>query len=391
MSRATRTFYEFFAGGGMARLGLGSAWTCTFANDFDPVKAAVYRDNFPDAAGHFHEGDVWKLAPRDLPGRADLAWASSPCQDFSLAGARAGLAGGRSSAFFGFWKLVQGLAAQDRAPRMIVIENVVGLLTSHEGRDFQALCKALHDEGYNYGAVELDARRFLPQSRPRVFVVAVKGVVPGRLWNLDPVEPFHSRRIQTAHRNLPQDLRIKWRWWSLPFPPGGNASIEAVLEPDADVVWYSQERTQRLKALLSPLHLEKLEAAKEKGGRCVATVFRRMRVERGSKIQRAELRFDGYAGCLRTAAGGSSRQALVVVEGEEVRGRDLTSRESARLMGLDDDYRLPKAKTSALKILGDGVAVPVVKFLSENLLVPLLAASQESARVKEPDRKMAIS
>jgi DNA (cytosine-5)-methyltransferase 1 len=91
------TFLEFFAGGGMARLGLGASWTCAFANDFDPVKAATYRANFPDAGGHFHEGDVWALTADDLPGRADIAWASSPCQDFSLAGGRAGLAGGRSS------------------------------------------------------------------------------------------------------------------------------------------------------------------------------------------------------------------------------------------------------------------------------------------------------
>src|SRR4051812_8309865 len=110
-----RSFYEFFAGGGMARLGLGDAWDCAFANDFDPVKAAAYRDNH--GADHFREGDVFALTPNDLPGEADLAWASSPCQDFSLAGARAGLAGGRSSAIFGFWKLIEGLGRQGRAPR----------------------------------------------------------------------------------------------------------------------------------------------------------------------------------------------------------------------------------------------------------------------------------
>ena len=148
-------FYEFFAGGGMARLGLGEGWTCAFANDFDPVKAGAYRANFPDAADHFHEGDVWKIDPADLPGQADLAWASSPCQDFSLAGARAGLAGGRSSAFFGFWKLVEALNAQGRAPRTIVIENVAGLFTSHGGADFTALCRALADQGYRFGALEI--------------------------------------------------------------------------------------------------------------------------------------------------------------------------------------------------------------------------------------------
>ncbi|HEX2801140.1 MAG TPA: DNA cytosine methyltransferase, partial [Phenylobacterium sp.] len=102
----------------MARLGLGEGWSCRFANDFDSVKAATYRANFPDTGEHFREGDVFALSPADLPGRADLAWASSPCQDFSLAGARAGLAGGRSSAFFGFSRLIEGLAAEGRAPRV---------------------------------------------------------------------------------------------------------------------------------------------------------------------------------------------------------------------------------------------------------------------------------
>ena len=65
MSRAPFSFYEFFAGGGMARLGLGEGWTCGFANDFDPIKAATYRANFPDAGGHLHEGDVWAVDAGD--------------------------------------------------------------------------------------------------------------------------------------------------------------------------------------------------------------------------------------------------------------------------------------------------------------------------------------
>ncbi len=53
MSRAPFTVYEFFAGGGMARLGLGERWTCAFANDFDRVKATTYRENFPEAGVTF--------------------------------------------------------------------------------------------------------------------------------------------------------------------------------------------------------------------------------------------------------------------------------------------------------------------------------------------------
>ncbi|MDZ4370565.1 MAG: DNA (cytosine-5-)-methyltransferase, partial [Phenylobacterium sp.] len=178
----------------MARLGLGDAWTCIFANDFDPAKAATYRANFSDADAHFHEGDVWALTPADMPGPVDLAWASSPCQDFSLAGARAGLVGGRSSAFFGFWRLMEALDDENRAPRAIVIENVSGLLTSNGGADFAALGAALSARGYRFGALEIDAAAFLPQSRPRVFVVAARAA-PAELVG---ARPFHTRAVRAA-------------------------------------------------------------------------------------------------------------------------------------------------------------------------------------------------
>ena len=135
------TFYEFFAGGGMARLGLGPGWDCLYANDFDALKARTYRANL--GGDHLHEGDVWAIDPGDLPGCADLAWASSPCQDVSLAGARAGLNGARSSAFWGFWRLVEALDDQGRAPRVLVLENVAGLLSSAGGADFAAIGQAL--------------------------------------------------------------------------------------------------------------------------------------------------------------------------------------------------------------------------------------------------------
>lgn len=372
MSRNLRpAFYEFFAGGGMARLGLGEGWDCLFANDFDPVKAAAYRANFADAETHFREGDVWKLTPEDLPGQADLAWASSPCQDFSLAGARAGLAGGRSSAFFGFWKLMQALNAEGRAPRTIVLENVVGLLTSHGGADFEALCRALAEEGYSFGALEIDANRFVPQSRPRVFVIATREVPPPTLIGVAPRQPFHSPRVVAAAMALPQELQDQWCWWNLPFPPTSNRTLEAICLPDDEVEWFDEKRSSAILALLGDRHAKFLAGAKARGIRTIATAFRRMRVEDGKKVQRAELRFDGFAGCIRTPGGGSSKQFILVIEGDTVRLRSLHPEEAARLMGLPDAYQLPSSTTAALKICGDGVVVSVVKWLDEVLLSPL--------------------
>ena len=367
MSRG-RTFYEFFAGGGMARIGLGEAWTCAFANDFDPLKAATYRTNFADADQHLHEGDVWAVDRARLPPAADLAWASSPCQDFSLAGGRAGLAGGRSSAFFGFWRLIQALGPA--APRLVVIENVSGLLTSHGGADFTALCRALADEGYVFGALEIDAAWFVPQSRPRVFVVASRQPPPPGLTG---ESPFHTRAVREAQARLPGDLARRWVWWRGEAPPARNADLASLLEPDDAVAWQDEARTRALLALMAPQHLARIEAARAAGERRVGAVFRRMRVENGVRVQRGEVRFDGLAGCLRTPRGGSSRQTLVVIEDGRVRSRLISPREGARLMGLPDGYRLPRAATGALHVVGDGVAVPAVRWLAAQILEPLLA------------------
>ena len=352
----------------MARLGLGDAFACAFANDFDPLKAATYRANFPVDAEHFHEGDVWAVDAARLPPRADLAWASSPCQDFSLAGGRAGLAGGRSSAFFGFWRLVEAQGAE--APRVIVIENVSGLLTSHGGADFTALCGALASQGYDFGALEIDAAGFTPQSRPRVFVIATRDRPPPGLAG---ESPFQTRAVREAQARLPADLADRWIWWRGGLPGVRNADLASLLEPDDAVSWHDQARTGRLLDLMAPHHLARIQAAKASGERRVGAVFRRMRMEDGVRVQRAEIRFDGVAGCLRTPRGGSSRQTLVVVEDGEVRSRLLSPREGARLMGLPDSYVLPKAATGALHVLGDGVVVPVVRWLAAEILEPLLA------------------
>ncbi len=355
---------EFFAGGGLAGLGL-SGFHTTFANDLDPMKAAAWRDNH---AGELRMGDVWDLSPGDIPGRPALAWASSPCQDVSLAGARAGLDGQRSGAFWGFWRLMQGLDAEGRAPALIVIENVVGLLTSGGGRDFTAVCEALVDADYRVGALEMDAALWLPQSRPRLFIVAMRGVEGPEAAG--PAAPFHSRRVVAAIDRLSDRARSAWAWWSLPEPPRRNASLADLLDPDGGLAWFSETATEALLSLTAPLHRARLEAARASGERRVAAAYRRVRLEEGRKVQRLELRLDGMAGCLRTPAGGSSRQYVIVCDDGRVRARRLTAREAARLMGLPDTYRLPKSETAALKLMGDAVAVPVVRHLSEGLLLP---------------------
>jgi DNA (cytosine-5)-methyltransferase 1 len=362
-------FYEFFAGAGMARLGLGAGWRCLFANEICEKKAAAYRANFPPA----HElavRDVATLTCDDLPPGAALAWASFPCQDLSLAGAGRGLRGERSGAFLPFWRLMDGLARTGRAVPLIVLENVVGALTSNGGGDFRTLLEIAADSGYRAGALVVDAIHFAPQSRPRLFVIAVDDRIEVAGTG-EPSQVWHTRRIRNAYAGLPDRLKRRWIWWHLPAPPPRSTTLASVLDRAAE--WDPSERTDKILSLMAPAHLQRVRAMQANGGG-VGAVYKRIRTDgRGRKVQRAEVRFDGISGCLRTPAGGSSRQIVIAVDSGSVRTRLLAPREAARLMGVPEHYVLPENYNQAYHLMGDGVVVPAVAWLERHLLRPLLA------------------
>ncbi len=375
---------EFFAGGGMARAGLGPRWTCAFANDFSSLKASTYRANWGD--NHFFEGDIANVSADQLPGRADVSWASFPCQDLSLAGNYKGLgdevsgAQTRSGTFWAFWRLMTKLRKEARPPKIIVLENVVGAISSREGRDFSEICRVLAEADYRFGAMVVDAKHFVPQSRPRLFFVAVASDldVPVQLTRVGPTAMWHPPTLAAAELRLPNDVRSNWIWWGMPNPPTRDIGFADIIEDDPKGCrWHTQAETQQLLAMMTPLHLQKIEQAKLRGTLCVGGVYKRTRLDaEGRKRQRAEVRFDDIAGCLRTPAGGSSRQLIVVIKGESIRSRLLSPREAARLMGLSDDYHLPDRYNDAYQVAGDGVCVPVVRYISEMILEPILGLSK---------------
>lgn len=375
-------FYEFFAGGGMARAGLSDGWRCLLANDFDLKKAATYQLNWQGDA--MRPGDVRDLRPDDLSDVADLAWASFPCQDLSLAGGGAGLQGERSGTFWPFWRLMMGLRQEARAPRLIVLENVCGALTSHGGKDFAAISGALSQGGYRFGAMVIDAALFLPQSRPRLFFVACRHDVepPAELVADQPQDPWHTDRLRSAQECLTNSIKDDWLWWRLPRPPRRPKSFMDIIEAEpTGVEWHTLAETERLLSMMTPLNLAKVEEARRSGRPMVGGVYKRTRPTAGEgKAQRAEIRFDDVSGCLRTPSGGSSRQVIVVVDGDQVRSRLISTRETARLMGLPEGYQLPVNYNEAYHLTGDGVAVPVVRHLAEYLLEPILAGREVMAR-----------
>jgi DNA (cytosine-5)-methyltransferase 1 len=362
-------FLEFFAGGGMARAGLMPQWKSVWANDFSAAKAHIYQRNW--GVNELRVGDVAKVDSNSLPA-AHMIWGSFPCQDLSQAGGRIGIGSQhdatytRSGSFWPFWKIV----IQRETP-IVVLENVEGALKANGGADFRALCAALVQGGYRFGPLVLDAIHWLPQSRKRLFIVAVRNgsPIPKHLRSSEP-DPFcHPRAVVSAFVSLEDRIKENWVWWSVCAPSTTQRpSVETMIGDSDDwVKWDAPDKTQYILHLMNARHREKVALAQKFNRRIIGFAYRRTRNGR----QRAEVRFDGVAGCLRTAGGGSSKQIVVEVNGPRIRTRLLSPREAARLQGLDDTYWLPSDYNEAYDLIGDGLSVPVVKFLGEQLLTPL--------------------
>lgn len=363
-----KTFAEFFAGVGLMRMGLEEqGWNAEFANDIDEQKFEMYSGHFREDWVPFMVRDIHKLSTAEVP-TVSLATASFPCNDLSLAGARAGIRAGSSSSFWGFIEILKGLG--DRRPPFVLLENVTGFLTSHGGRDFREALLTLNDLGYAVDTFVLDASSFVPQSRQRLFVIGALESLQGTLTRFRLTQNLESAiRPKALVKFIESNEEIRWNIRTLPDPPRSTKTIKDILErlPDDAEEWWSKERAEYLLNQMSAKHREEAERMILGARWSYGTVFRRMRNGRSM----AELRIDGIAGCLRTPRGGSGRQILFKAGKGKYFARLLTPREAARLMGADK-FKISVSLNRALFGFGDAVCVPVIEWIAKYYLNPLV-------------------
>lgn len=406
------TATEFFAGVGLARMGLERAgWEVVFANDIEPAKRRMHDGHFGPSP-HYVVGDVHNLAsePAAIPDSL-LTHASFPCTDLSLAGGRRGLNEGQSSAFWGWIELLRAMG--DRRPPLLLIENVTGLLSSNGGDDFRALIQAINELGYAADAMMIDAAHFTPQSRPRLFVVGVQqspspfrgeglgegaenpGTQDAPSLNPSPEAGEGDLRCLPAVELQPSTVRpaklveaiqrssdLGWAIAPLPEPPPyGERPLDSVVDRLVadDPQWWSVERAEYLLSQMSERHRATADAMIAGKTLSYGAVFRRVR--KGQSM--AELRTDGLAGCLRTPKGGSGRQILFEAGRGEYRVRLFNPDECARLMGADG-YRVTTSLNQALFGFGDAVCVDAVAWVAEHRLNPVAARLRSGATSVEP-------
>ena len=181
--------FSLFSGIGGFDLGFSRAgMTVVAICEKDPAARSVARRHFPEATMFEDVREV-----HIERGAIDLLCGGFPCQDLSTAGKRQGLAGDRSGLWFEFARIID-----EAEPAWVVIENVPGLFSSNDGRDFAVIVRWLADRGYGVGWRVLDAQGFgLAQRRKRVFIVGSFGNQRGCTVLLDAESvsgDFGSRR-----------------------------------------------------------------------------------------------------------------------------------------------------------------------------------------------------
>jgi DNA (cytosine-5)-methyltransferase 1 len=379
MNTPNKTVAEFFAGIGLMRIGLENAgWRIALANDIDPDKWEMYKDHFGDT-GEFIVEDIHKLKSPQIP-TVGLATASFPCNDLSLAGARLGLAGAQSSAFWGFIDILKIMKRERRLPPLVLLENVTGFLTSHDGQDFEHALIALNDLGYAVDAFIVDAVRFVPQSRQRLFVV---GIRTRENWTINETPGFYQSEVRPPALAgfILMHPDITWRIRPLPLLPECSKRLPDILEdlPLNHQMWWNRQRCDYMLNQMSPRHRAQAEVMIRGNTICYGTVFRRVR--NGKSM--AELRTDGIAGCLRTPRGGSGRQILLAAGKGRFSVRLLTARECARLMGADA-FKLKAPLNQALFGFGDAVCVPAIEWIAKNYLNQVWQEQFEPVAIPAP-------
>lgn len=372
--RGRWTAAEFFAGIGLAGLGLREAGIeVTWSNDIARGKYEMFERRFGVSDHHSYiVEDLGKLSPHQLPENIDVAWGSFPCTDLSVAGGRAGLHRGAASSTF--WHFIKAISKMNPRPPIIALENVTAFATSNSGRDLVGAIKSLNGLGYSVDVLSVDARHFLPQSRPRLFLIGL--IEPGESL------PYSGSLRPAWLEHIFADRDLRTHQMGLPDIPGLLSDglvdyVDALGESDSR--WWSSERVARLVESLSELQFARMVQLRDGPGSTFRTAYRRMR----AGVPRWEIRSDGLAGCLRTASGGSSKQALVILGDGRLKVRWMSPGEYARLMGAPNYPIDGVSDNQAYSGFGDAVCVPVVEWLARNYLAPVLERSAAASSLSQ--------
>lgn len=303
---------SLFSGiGGLDQGFIDAGYDVVWANDFDKYAAHTYNKNNPE--GIMHLGDINEIPLESIP-EHDVLIGGFPCQPFSMMGAEKGFEDTRGTLFFRIAEIINYQVEHNRAPKVIVLENVRRLLTHDKKNTFATIKRALEGLGYKVFYSVLNSADYgVPQVRNRLFIVCF--------------------RNQEVEFEFPEPVELK-------------LSMHDILEKEVDEKFYLSDKVKP--TILSDGtggYVAKSEINQSPARPLCATM---------AKMHRACQ--DNYYS-----------DDYIFGNGDTERIRKLTPRECARLQGFDDDFVIDVSNAQAYKQFGNAVTVNVSKAVAESI------------------------
>jgi DNA (cytosine-5)-methyltransferase 1 len=330
------TFIDLFAGIGGLRMGFESiGGKCVFTSEWNKFSRQTYQANFE--CDHEIAGDITMIHEKDIPAH-DVLLAGFPCQPFSIAGVSKKNSLGKAH---GFECTTQGTLFFDVAriiahhrPAAFLLENVKNLQSHDKGQTFRVIRETLEAElGYRISWKIIDAKRFVPQHRERIFIAGFREDTGFSFDNINLPDLIKAPRLSTILH--PQD--------------GTEEPEEPYTLGDNGVVSDRYTLTDNLWNYL----VKYAEKHREKGN---GFGFGLNGPEDTARTLSARYYKDGS-------------EILIRQDGKNP--RRLTPRECARLMGYDrpgrPPFEIPVSDTQAYRQFGNGVVVPVIEAVARHM------------------------
>ncbi len=334
------TFIDLFAGIGGIRKGFENAGgTCLFTSEWDRFAQQTYHANYRD--NRPVGGDITAIPSDDIP-EHDVLLAGFPCQPFSIAGVSKKNALGRNHGFACdaqgtlFFDVARVLEA--KRPKAFMLENVKNLKGHDKGRTFDVIMNTLETElGYKVDYRVIDAQHFVPQHRERIVIVGFK-----------------------------QDVGFSFDKFHLPGK--GLIKMDSVLHPENGTENTEEPYTEGKNALVN----RKYTLSDKLWG-----YLQNYAAKHKAKGNGFGFGLVGPNDIARTLSARYYKDGseILVNQGKKKNPRRLTPRECARLMGYDDDFKIPVSDTQAYKQFGNSVAVPVFSAVAKQMLPGIMKLS----------------
>lgn len=234
VEKGSFTYVELFAGIGGFRQALDDlGGRCVFASEIDKYAQKSYQALYGDKELH---GDITKIEAKDIPDH-DLLVGGFPCQAFSIAGQRKGFEDTRGTLFFEIARI-----AAEKKPRLLLLENVKGLLSHDSGNTFEVMCKTLNEIGYAIDFRILNSKYFgVPQNRERIFIIADRDATH-EPWNVGKCKDVVTK---AKHRAIAFGVRsFNFDW---PSEDKVITRLRDILEMNVNEKYYlSEDKTSKL-------------------------------------------------------------------------------------------------------------------------------------------------